>query len=430
MSVAGKRLLILGGTQASYDLVKTAREMGVYTIVTDDHEAGAAKAIAHETAAVSTADIEGLTALCREKKVDGVFCGPSEFNLQNVIRVCEKAGYPCYTDMETWDRCAKKDVFKQFCRDCGVDTPQQYSVSEAASREELEKIPYPVIVKPVDGSSSAGVTVCYGGEELRTACAAAREMSVSGRIVVEQYIENGGEIFTVRYLLRDGQAVPYLTMDDYIVDPVNRTSLISGYIVAPSKYTAYYMENMDASVRRLLQAMGLKNGTAFIQALPFEGKIYLMEMGFRLSGGMMFKVTQPLMGVNDMKMMIALALGEPMFTDEEVKSIDFFTNPRRAGQLTVPLNAGTIGRAEGLEACRKMPGVTDVLTYYAVGDTVQDAAVGTLAQLFCRFTLVADSVEAMTALAEKIQHCLRIYDTDGNRMNTMQTDFSRLQRKS
>ena len=29
MSVAGKRLLILGGTSASYDLVKMAREMGV-----------------------------------------------------------------------------------------------------------------------------------------------------------------------------------------------------------------------------------------------------------------------------------------------------------------------------------------------------------------------------------------------------------------
>ena len=34
--VSGKRLLILGGTSASLDLVKMAREMGVYTLVTDD----------------------------------------------------------------------------------------------------------------------------------------------------------------------------------------------------------------------------------------------------------------------------------------------------------------------------------------------------------------------------------------------------------
>jgi len=286
-----------------------------------------------------------------------------------------------------------------------------------------------VIVKPVDGNSSAGVVVCHNGAEVREACVAARQKSASGRVVVERYIENGGELFTVRYLLRDGEATLYLTMDDYIVDPVEKKSLISGYIVAPGKYTEYYLSHMDKSVRRLLAGLGLKNGTAFIQALPYQGKIYLMEMGFRLSGGMMYKVTQPLMGVNDMKMMLRLALGGPMYTDEEVKNIDFSTH-RCAGQLTVPLSAGTIGRIEGLEQCAAEPGVTDTLQYYRKGETIKESVLGTYAQLLCRFTLVADSLEEMTALADRIQKRLRVYDTEGNRMNLMQTDFSRLQKRN
>ena len=48
MSVSGKKLLILGGTSASLDLVKNAKEMGVYTIVVDDREGGVAKKIADE----------------------------------------------------------------------------------------------------------------------------------------------------------------------------------------------------------------------------------------------------------------------------------------------------------------------------------------------------------------------------------------------
>ena len=36
MDLKGKKLLVLGGTTASLDLVRNAKEMGVYTIVTDD----------------------------------------------------------------------------------------------------------------------------------------------------------------------------------------------------------------------------------------------------------------------------------------------------------------------------------------------------------------------------------------------------------
>ena len=62
----GKRLLVLGGTSASLDIVKNAKEMGVYTIVTDDQTSGVAKAIADETAMVSTTDMEGLCRLVKK----------------------------------------------------------------------------------------------------------------------------------------------------------------------------------------------------------------------------------------------------------------------------------------------------------------------------------------------------------------------------
>lgn len=101
MGVEGKRLLVLGGTSATLDLVKNAKEMGVYTIVADYLEGGVAKEIADETALVSTTDLDELEALIKERRVDGAFCGPSEFNLRNLIRLCEKTGLPCYTDRKS-----------------------------------------------------------------------------------------------------------------------------------------------------------------------------------------------------------------------------------------------------------------------------------------------------------------------------------------
>ena len=425
MGVEGKRLLVLGGTSATLDLVRNAKEMGIYTIVTDYLEGGVAKEIADETAMVSTADLEGLEVLVKERKVDGVFCGPSEFNIRNLIRLCERTGLPCYTNMELWDRCANKDEFKQYCIDNGVDCPRQFYVDENSTEEELEAVDYPVIVKPVDGHSSNGISVATDKTMIREACRFAMEHSQCKRIVVEKYIENGGELFGARYFLKDGEPYPYLLMDTYVADPVEKRSLISHFTYAPSKYSDYYMKNMDQQVRQMLKNMGLKNGTAFFQALPCNGKIYFHEMGYRLSGGMLFKLTEPLMGVNDMKMMIRYALGEEMCSDDELHGVDVSSNRKIGAQLMVPLWEGTISSIEGLEELKKLPCLQDFIQYYEVGDTLLPKHIGTLGQHFGRFTLVAEEKKIIFDAVRRITNELVIRDENGNVMNTLHLDLER-----
>ena len=425
MSVKGKKLLVLGGSSATLDLVKNAKEMGVYTIVTDDNPNSVTKKIADEAALVSTVDMEGLEKLIEETKVDGVFCGPSEFNIRNLIALCEKTGLPCYTDMKTWDLCANKDIFKNYCRKYDVDCTPEYDIKEDTTDEELEKIEYPIIIKPVDGCSSAGISVCNDKSEVRPAYKKAMDASKCKRIIAEKFIENDGEIFCVRYLLKDGEAYPYFLMDTYVADPVTRKSLISALAYAPSKYHEYYMKNMDQNVRKMLKGMGLKNGTAFIQSLPCDGKIYFHEMGYRLSGGMIFKLTTPLVGVNDMKMMIRCALGEEMFAVDEVENIDTRCNGKAGVQFMIPLNAGKIGKIEGLEEAKAVKGVTDFIQYYNEGDTVEERFIGTLAQHFGRFTIIADGEKEIFESISKIQTILNVIDVDGNIMNQMKFDINR-----
>ena len=75
MKMNGKRLLILGGTSASLDLVKNARQMGIYTIVTDPNQTGVAKEIADETALISTADIDGVVITGNTVMLSLLRCG-------------------------------------------------------------------------------------------------------------------------------------------------------------------------------------------------------------------------------------------------------------------------------------------------------------------------------------------------------------------
>lgn len=425
-NISGKRLLVLGATKASYDVVINAQKMGVTVIVTDDDPTHPVRQIADEHYLISTTDIIGLERLIKEKNIDGVFCGPSEFNIRNLIKVCEKTGLPCYTDMSQWDNCANKDMFTQFCMKYDIDCPREYNVDEFSSDEDLQKLDYPVIVKPVDRCSSIGISVAEGVNTIRKACHDAMEASNIKRIIIEKYIENDGELFGVRYFLKDGMAIPYLLIDTYVADPIHRVSLISAVTLAPSKYIDYYMENMDMKVRNMLKGMGLKNGTVFIQALPYNGKIYFHEMGYRLSGGLIYKMTEPLMGINDMQMMIRYALGGEMITDDEHNKIDLAFHDQAGAQLMVPLSAGVIGKIEGLEDTVQHPCVKDFLQYYNEGDTVSNEYIGTLQQLFGRYTLVAENKGVLLEAISYIQETLKVWSQSGELMTCNHFDLKRI----
>lgn len=424
----GKRLLVLGGTSASIDLVKLAQSLGIYVIVTDETavEYRISKQIADEVAMISTDDMDGLTRLVKNKKVDGVFCGPSEFNLRNVIALCERVGLPCYATPKQWEICSNKETFKEFCRRNNVPTAQEYDIESFRRPENDSEVEYPLIVKPVDGCSSKGISICKNRQDVLRAYEYAMENSKCGKVIIEQYIDNGGSIFSFRYILDEGKYYPYLTFDTYIADPIQKKCLISAFTFFPSSYTDLFIRDLDKKIQNMILDMGLKNGVAFIQAIPYKGKIYCHEMGYRLSGGMIYKITEPLMGINDMKMMLRYALGEQIATNEEIQRIELRKNDGVMAQLMIPLECGIIDSVQGLDEILLFPNVIDFLQYYNVGDSITPEVYGTLGQHFGRFTLKAANKEKMIELVKLIQQKLEIRDTNGNDMYRMKFDIARI----
>ena len=106
-----KKLLVLGGTMSTLDVVKTAKHMGIEVTVADYLEDGIAKKEADHAAIISTTDYPALINYIQEHDIDGVFTGASEFNIKNMIELCEKAGLPVYASKEQWDICYNKKRF-------------------------------------------------------------------------------------------------------------------------------------------------------------------------------------------------------------------------------------------------------------------------------------------------------------------------------
>lgn len=422
----GKRLLVLGGT-SSKDIVAQAKRMGVYTIVADLEEMNAAKRIADEGVVISTTDTDALVKLIREKHIDGVFSGPSEFNIQQVMKVTKATGLPFYATKEQWDICQNKAAFKALCRRFNVPVVPDFEISAEMHPEELAKIKYPVVVKPTDACSSKGLSICSDEDELKAAIPFAIAASESGNFIVEKCITSDCG-FGCRYIANDGEIYLAAASDAYTVDEFDGKAHISAAAVFPSKRIDSFIRDINPHLIEMFKSINLSNGTFFMQALvdQDDDQIYFHEMGLRLSGGLIFPMVEAACGYNDVQMMIRYALGGPMAMASDIAKIDPYMNGHFIGSLTFPLRAGVIAHISGLEEVGKCGKVMGIAQYYHDGDEVKESCIGTLSQHLCRIKMMTDSIEEYKQLIQWAEAVVSVVDNEGKDMIYRRFDINRL----
>ena len=86
-----EKLLMLGTSLMSREIVQYAKSQGVYTIVTDylPPDKSTAKLISDEYWMINTSELDVLEKKCREEHVTAVMCGVSEFNLEMTMALCQ-----------------------------------------------------------------------------------------------------------------------------------------------------------------------------------------------------------------------------------------------------------------------------------------------------------------------------------------------------
>ena len=278
----GKRLLILGGNTLSCDIVNTAKQLGVYTIVTDwyDIERSPAKLLADEYWNEEVFRPDLLAHLIKEKEIDGVLTGFSDSYLFPYQELCELVGLPCYATKKQFEWTTDKSSFKERCRRYDVPVVPEYDV-HSFDKSIISK-DHKVIIKPVDNSGSRGICICDNPDEFDEKLQYSLGFSEKKQVVIERYMDCDDVSF--EYKIQDGEATLTAICDRYIFKTANEGSITSS-LIYPSKYTEVYLSDVDKRVRRMFEAEGLRNGVLFMQAFAENGQFYFYEMGYRLSGG-------------------------------------------------------------------------------------------------------------------------------------------------
>ena len=407
-SLKGKKLLVLGGSASNVQLVHFAQKMGAYVVVADNRVNNRpGKDAADEAILISSDDYDGLCDYIKVNHIDGVATGAGEWNVVNAMRLCKQAGLLYYADEHLWNICQDKRHFKDCCIKYGVPTVPEFSISNKPQPKD-----FPVIVKPVDGCSSRGITICHNEGELNKAIAYALSLSQSTDVIIEKYIDNGGVTIDAKYVLVDGKCYLEALGERYVLDG----GLITAISFYPSSMIGRFMEKVNSNVQNMFEALGYKNGVFFFQAIPDGDDIYVYEMGLRVSGGMIYNMTEAAGCNNAMKMLIYHSLTGRMCEPEDLKTIDPYFNGKMTCTLSLPLRLGIIAHIDGMDEVKAMPGVIDVTVYYGEGHECEPKHINTLDQLFGRVMVIGDDRQSLFHTIARIREVVKVTDCESRDM--------------
>lgn len=410
----GKKLLILGGNPETTPLVEIANNMGIKTIVSSGRHTDAAKKAAWKSYDVDGMDVPGLIALAREEKVDGVLVGVADILVPSYCKVCEALNLPCYATQQIVDVFAFKDVFKSTCERYGVHGIPEFYLDADMKREDLDKIVYPVMVKPVDNGGGVGMTVAYNEEELKAGVKLALENSHKKRFIVEKYMQC--DDMGMYYTFKDGYCSASCIYDRYTTDEQPGLSRVCLGGTYPSKHLDEYFERMHPNALRLFKEIGIENGVLMLSGFYENGEFYVYDTGFRLQGEAPHLLMKAIHGFDQREMLIRFALtgsegAVNLETDDDTR-----LRGKWAATLWFLLKKGKIAKITGLEEIDKDPRVVTNIQRLHEGDTVLPEWIGNEKQVLTRMYLVCNSKMELADTLKYYMSTVKVVDECGNNL--------------
>lgn len=409
----GKKLLILGGNPETSALVQLANDMGIKTIVASYRANDDAKKYAWKSSMVDGFDVPGLIALAREEAVDGVLVGVADMLVPSYCKVCDALNLPCYATQQIVDVFAFKDVFKATCESYGIHGIPEYYLDVEIKPEDVAKIKFPVMIKPVDSSSGMGMTVVYSAKELPAAVEKALSVSSKKRFIVERYMD-GVEDMGMYYTFKDGVCTASCIYDRYTTDEQPGLARVCLGGTYPSKHMDEYFSRMHKNALRMFKEIGIKNGVLMLSAFYENGEFYVYDTGFRLQGEAPHFIIKHIQGFDQREMLIRFALtGSEGDFDLEEKD-DTMLRGKQAATIWFLSKAGKIAKIEGLDKLADDKRVITIVQRFNEGDEVKEEWIGTEKQVFARLYLCTDTKEQMKDAINEYQNKAKVIDDKGN----------------
>lgn len=313
-----KKLMLLGGLRYILPVIEAAHQQGYYVITCDYLPHNIAHKYSDEYVDVSIVDKEAVLKVAREKKIDGIMSFAVDPGVITASYVQNEMGLPSFGPYESVCILQNKDRFRAFLTEHGFNVPKAKgfgSMDEALAAKDW--YPWPVIVKPTDSAGSKGVSRVDRYEDLKPALEDAFEHSISGRVIVEEFIEKQGCSSDSDSFSLDGGLV-FTSFSAQRFDRDATNEYVPAAFSWPSTFTDDQEAYLKSELQRLLTLLHMQTSVYNIETrIGTNGKPYIMEVSPRGGGNRLAEMARMGTGVDIITACVRAAVGDSVPTIEQ-----------------------------------------------------------------------------------------------------------------
>ncbi len=377
-----KKLMLLGGLRYLLPVIEAAHKQGYYVITADYLPDNIAHKYSDEYCNVSIIDKEAVLCEAQRLQIDGIMSFACDPGVVAASYVQNKMGLPSFGPFESVVILQNKDKFRAFLTEHGFNVPKAKGYSnpdEALSDAHIWD--YPIIVKPTDAAGSKGVTRVDDAAHLKEAVDYAFDKSLSGHIIIEDFIEKAGCSSDTDSMSVDGKLV-FTSFCAQRFDLSATNPYTPAAYSWPSTFTKEQEEYLTSEIQRLITLLGLKTVVYNIETrIGTNGKPYIMELTPRGGGNRLCEMLRYSTGVDMITAITRAMVGDSLLEPIEQK-------PYNGHWAEIILHADKGGEFDHLEISKELPAdVVEEDLWVEKGDKVEsfegaNNAIGTLVLKF------------------------------------------------
>ena len=296
--------MILGAGRGQVDLIRTAKEMGYFTVVASIAGNYPGFDVADDKCYVDISNPEAVSRAAAEYGVDGIATACLDTGISALGYTCDKNGFIGLSAASA-EMSQNKLLMKRALTQHGVSTAR---FREITSREDLDQIShefsFPMIVKAVDLQGSRGINIVYNREELFRGYEQTMGETSKDYCIVEEFIE--GSDFSVQACIYNGEILFILPCGD--ITYRGSTNIPVGHY-APLEVDDCLTKAIEEQVIKAIHALGLNNCVVNIDLIQKGNQVYIIELTGRTGANCLPQITSLYYGMDIYKLIIAIAMG-------------------------------------------------------------------------------------------------------------------------
>lgn len=300
-----KKLLIQGAGRGNLGFIKTAKEHGVYTVVTGLGGDYPCNFYADKLCYADISDADAVLKVAQEENVDGAIICCSDTGLKAIGRCNDVMGLTGLTEKSA-EESSNKLLMKQRLMDAGVRTAKFYKIrSEKELNTVVEKLGYPLIIKAVDLQGSRGINIVRDETCLKSAFQDTMSLTRQDFCIVEEFLV--GEEFGAQAFVYNGEVLFVLPHGDETL--MCKTAVPIGHYM-PYKISEALLDDTCKQVEAGIKALSFDNCAVNVDLIAKDDKAYIIELTGRVGANCLPELTSNYFGINYYDMILATCLGE------------------------------------------------------------------------------------------------------------------------